>query len=333
MADIAAQAGVSIASVSRALSGSPGVSEATRIRIRGLAAELNYAVSPDAARLAKGSRGRVAVVTADLAHWFYASLLEGIMTALRGSDLDVLLYEVKREEERRRFFDELPARRQVDALIILAFPVSDEERLQLDLMGVTVVMAGGTLGDRPHVRIDDVEAARQATHHLILAGHEHVALINATGRWRLPYAGPQDRFQGYLDALRDADLPVEHELVVEAEWGSSGGADAMARLLSLPRPPTAVVAFSDEMAFGALRTLRRSGIAVPHTVSLVGIDDHEMAEVVELTTVRQPVLELGREAGALVFRLLRGGTVGEPHVTLPTQLVVRGTSGSPRTAG
>ncbi len=333
MADIAAQAGVSIASVSRALSGSPGVSEATRTRIRGLAAELNYAVSPDAVRLAKGSRGRVAVVTADLAHWFYASLLEGIMTALRGSDLDVLLYEVKREEERRRFFDELPARRQVDALIILAFPVSDEERLQLDLMGVTVVMAGGILGDRPHVRIDDVEAARQATHHLILAGHERVALINATGRWRLPYAGPQDRFQGYLDALRNAGLPVERELVVSAEWGSSGGADAMARLLSLPRPPTAVVAFSDEMAFGALRTLRRSGIAVPHTVSLVGIDDHEMAEVVELTTVRQPVLELGREAGALVFRLLKEGTVEEQHVTLPTQLVVRGTSGSPRTAG
>ncbi len=333
MADIAAQAGVSIASVSRALSGAPGVSEATRTRIRGLAAELNYAVSPDAARLAKGSRGRVAVVTADLAHWFYASLLEGIMTALRGSDLDVLLYEVKREEERRRFFDELPARRQVDALIILAFPVSDEERLQLDLMGVTVVMAGGVLGDQPHVRIDDVEAARQATHHLILAGHERIALINATGRWRLQYAGPQDRFQGYLDALRDADLPVQQELVVQAEWGSAGGADAMARLLSLPRPPTAVVAFSDEMAFGALRTLRRSGIAVPHTVSLVGIDDHEMADVVELTTVRQPVLELGREAGSLVFRLLKGETVDEQHVTLPTQLVVRGTSGSPRTAG
>jgi LacI family transcriptional regulator, repressor for deo operon, udp, cdd, tsx, nupC, and nupG len=333
MADIAAQAGVSIASVSRALSGSPGVSEATRTRIRGLAAELNYAVSPDAARLAKGSRGRVAIVTADLAHWFYASLLEGIMTALRGSDLDVLLYEVKREEERRRFFDELPARRQVDALIILAFPVSDQERLQLDLMGVTVVMAGGVLGDRPHVRIDDVEAARQATHHLILAGHQRVALINATGRWRLPYAGPQDRLQGYLDALRDADLPVERELVVQAEWGSPGGADAMARLLSLPRPPTAVVAFSDEMAFGALRTLRRSGIAVPHTVSLVGIDDHEMADVVELTTVQQPVLELGREAGNLVFRLLKGGTVEEQHVTLPTQLVIRGTSGSPRTAG
>ncbi len=167
-----------------------------------------------------------------------------------------------------------------------------------------------SLGDRPHVRIDDVEAARQATHHLILAGHERVALINATGRWRLPYAGPQDRFQGYLDALRDADLPVEQELVVQAEWGSSGGADAMARLLSLPRPPTAVVAFSDEMAFGALRTLRRSGIAVPHTVSLVGIDDHEMADVVELTTVRQPVLELGREAGDLVFRLLKGGDGG-----------------------
>ncbi|WP_343994884.1 LacI family DNA-binding transcriptional regulator, partial [Terrabacter terrae] len=181
MSDLADRAGVSIASVSRALSGAPGVSEATRIRIRQLAAELNYAVSPDAARLAKGSRGRVAVVTADVAHWFYASMLEGIMSALRGSDLDVLLYEVKREGERRRFFEELPARRQVDALIILAFPVSDQERLQLDRMGVTVVMAGGTLADHPHVRIDDVEAARQATHHLILAGHERVALINASG--------------------------------------------------------------------------------------------------------------------------------------------------------
>src|SRR3954469_4503560 len=330
MSDIAAKAGVSIASVSRALSGSSGVSEATRTRIRTLAAELNYAVSPDAARLAKGSRGRVAVVTADLAHWFYASLLEGIMAALRGSDLDVLLYEVKREEERRKFFEELPARRQVDALIILAFPVSEQERLQLDRMGVTVVMAGGPLAEQPHVRIDDVEAARQATHHLILAGHERVALINATGRWRLPYAGPQDRFQGYLGALRDAALPGDPELVVQAEWGSSGGADAMARLLSLPRPPTAVVAFSDEMAFGALRTLRRSGIAVPHTLSLVGIDDHEMADVVELTTVRQPVLELGRESGALVFRLLRGEAVEQQQITLPTQLVVRGTSGSPR---
>jgi len=334
MSDLADRAGVSIASVSRALSGSAGVSEATRTRIRQLAAELNYTVSPDAARLAKGSRGRVAVVTADLAHWFYASMLEGIMSALRGSDLDVLLYEVKREEERRRFFEELPARRQVDALIILAFPVSEQERLQLDLMGVTVVMAGGTLADRPHVRIDDVEAARQATHHLLLAGHERVALINASGRWALPYAGPQDRLQGYLNARRDADLPIEPELVVQAEWGSAGGAEGMARLLSLPRPPTAVVAFSDEMAFGALRTLRRSGIAVPHTMSLVGIDDHEMADVVELTTVRQPVLELGQAAGGLVFRLLGGGEpVEEQHVTLPTQLVVRGTSGSPRTAG
>ena len=333
MADIADKAGVSIASVSRALSGSAGVSEATRTRIRHLAAELNYAVSPDAARLAKGSRGRVAVVTADLAHWFYASLLEGIMAALRGTDLDVLLYEVKREEERKRFFEELPARRQVDALIILAFPVSDQERLQLDRMGVTVVMAGGTLADRPHVRVDDVEAARQATHHLLLAGHERVALINASGRWRLPYAAPHDRLQGYLNALGDAGLPMEPELVVQAEWGTAGGAEGMARLLSLPRSPTAVVAFSDEMAFGALRILRRSGIAVPHTVSLVGIDDHEMADVVELTTVRQPVLELGHATGGLVFRLLEGKPVEQQHVTLPTQLVVRGTSGSPRTAG
>lgn len=333
MSDIAARAGVSIATVSRALSGSSGVSEATRTRIRSLAAELRYTVSPDAARLAKGSRGRVAVVTPNIGQWFYASLLEGIMASLRGSNIDILLYEIKHEEERRRFFDELPARRQVDAVIILAFPVSDQERLQLELMGVTVVMAGGTLGDHPHVRIDDVEAARQATHHLILAGHQRIALINASGRWRLPYAVPQDRLQGHQNALRDADLPLMQESIVTVRWGTPGGTEGMARLLSLPRPPTAVVAFSDEMAFGALRTLRRSGIAVPHTVSLVGIDDHEMADVVELTTVRQPVLEQGQTAGSLVLSLLSGDPLESPHITLPTQLVVRGTTGPPRATG
>ena len=102
------------------------------------------------------------MVTPDVAHWFYAAMLDGIVTGLRGTDLDVLLYEVKEERERGRFFAELPARRQVDALILVALPISDDERRRLDLMGVTVVMAGGTLGDHPHVRIDDVEAGRQA---------------------------------------------------------------------------------------------------------------------------------------------------------------------------
>ncbi|MBL7258073.1 LacI family DNA-binding transcriptional regulator [Paractinoplanes lichenicola] len=329
MADLAERAGVSIATVSRALSGAPGVSEETRRKIRLLADDLSYAVSPDAARLARGSSGRVAVVTPDVSHWFYASMLDGIVTGLRGTDLDVLLYEVKEERERRRFFDELPARRQVDALILVALPISDDERRRLDLMGVTVVMAGGTLGDHPHVRIDDVEAGRQATTQLVRAGHTRIAMINSTGTWSLEYAAPSARLRGFTTVLSEAGLDAS--LVVNRHWGSHGGVEGMSELLSRPDPPTGVVAFSDEVAFGALRTLRRAGVAVPHTMSVVGIDDHHLADMFDLTTVRQPVTEQGLVAGQLVHQILQEGEPTAAHVTLPTQVVARGTTAPPAT--
>ena len=329
MADLAERAGVSIATVSRALSGAPGVSEETRRRIKSLAEDLAYTVSPDAARLARGSSGRVAVVTPDVSHWFYASMLDGIVTGLRGTDLDVLLYEVKEERERRRFFEELPARRQVDALILIALPISDDERRRLDLMGVTVVMAGGTLRDHPHVRIDDVAAGRQATAQLVRAGHERIAMINSTGTWSLEYAAPGARLRGFTEALEEAGLEVRPEYVVHRRWGSHGGVEGMSELLSLPDPPTAVVTFSDEVAFGALRTLRRAGVPVPYAMSVTGIDDHHLADMFDLTTVHQPVRQQGTVAGELAHRILREGQVDTPHVTLPTHLVARGTTGPP----
>lgn len=329
MADLAERAGVSIATVSRALSGAPGVSEETRRRIKSLAEDLSYTVSPDAARLARGARGRVAVVTPDVAHWFYAAMLDGIVTSLRGTDLDVMLYEVKEERERRRFFEELPARRQVDALILIALPISDDERRRLDLMGVTVVMAGGTLREHPHVRIDDVAAGRQATAQLVRAGHERIAMINSTGTWSLEYAAPGARLRGFTSALEEAGLAVRPEYVVHRRWGSHGGVEGMSALLSLPQPPTAVVAFSDEVAFGALRTLRRAGVPVPYAMSVVGIDDHHLADMFDLSTVHQPVTQQGFAAGELARRILQEAQVDSLHVTLPTHVVVRGTTAAP----
>jgi LacI family transcriptional regulator, repressor for deo operon, udp, cdd, tsx, nupC, and nupG len=330
MADLAQKAGVSIASVSRALSNAPGVSEETRHRIRSLCAETGYTVSPDASRLKRRTTDRVAVVVRHLDFWFYSSMLQGIMSSLRNTDLDVLLYQVATEQERRRFFEALPARRQVDALIVVAFPISDEEMRRLELMDVAVVIAGGALGDYPHVRIDDVMAARQAVNHLILAGHERIAMLNASSDWTAGYAPPTDRHRGFATAMSDAGLPVNPELVVEVPWGTTGGADGMNRLLSIDPPPTAVFAFSDEVAIGALRSLRRAAVPVPAGMSVVGIDDHPMAELTDLTTVRQPVQEQGARAGQLVLDLLEGHPSATTHMALPTSLVIRGTTAPPR---
>jgi len=326
MADVASIAGVSKATVSRVLSGAPGVSAETRARISALAKELSYVVSPDASRLSRGATGRVAVVMPQTTTWYYGAVLCGILEVLQPEGLDTLVYQVAHDGESRRFFADLPAQRQVDAVIAVAFPVSDFERRQLDLLGVPVVVAGGSLLHHAYVRIDDVLAARQAVTHLIRAGHERIAMINSMVTDERPFAPPADRLRGYRSALDDAGLALDPELVIELPWSTTMGAQAMDRLLSLPRPPTAVFAFCDEIAVGALRSLRRAGIQVPRAMSVIGIDDHPLAELCDLTTVHQPVQMQGRRSAELALSLLGGAPVTEQHLTVPTHLVIRGTT-------
>jgi DNA-binding LacI/PurR family transcriptional regulator len=329
MADVASLAGVSKATVSRVLSGAPGVSDETRARIKALVEELSYVVSPDAARLSRGSTGRVAVVMPQTTTWFYGAMLSGVLSVLRPAGFDALVYQVADDGESRRFFADLPVRRQVDAVIVIAFPISDVERRQLNLLAVPVVVAGGALRDHAYVRIDDVAAARQAVNHLIRAGHRRIAMINATVFPEWPYAPPVDRLHGYRTALEDAGLDVDPELVVDLPWDATMGAQGMDRLLSAERPPTAVFAFSDEVAMGALRSLRRARITVPGTMSVIGIDDHPIADLWDLTTVRQPVELQGVRSARTALALLNGDPVTDRHQTVRTDLVIRGTTAPP----
>lgn len=320
MADVARMAGVGMGTVSRALNNAPGVSEKTRRRVLEVAEQLSYVVSPEASRLRPGTTGRVAVVVPHLSRWFFAATLRGAESALREANLDVLLYCVDGLEARRAFFAELPARRKVDAVLVLAFPVSEAERQRLDMLGVHIVAAGGQLASYPYVSIDDEAAARKAVDHLIRLGHRRIAMIEAVDEPEWP-PNP-GRSDGYANALEAAGLPFARELVRTVDWGGGGGAEAMAQLLALPHPPTAVFAHSDEVAVGAMRTVRRLGLRVPEDISIIGIDDHPVAELTELTTIRQPVHEQGRLAGRMVSSLINGEAV-PPSVVLPTELVVR----------
>jgi len=329
MVDIARAAGVSMATASRALSGAAGVAPATRARVLAVAEKLSYVVSPEASRLAGGATGRVAVVVPHISRWFFAALLEGLESVLRDADIDVLLYHLDDAEDRQDFFDRLPARRKVDAVVVLAFPVGELERKRLELMGVLIVAAGGQVASYPYVCIDDEAAGRQAVDHLIFLGHRRIGMIAAVDPDEPGWPVTLGRSQAYYAALRDAGIPVDESLVATVDWGGNQGAEAMARLLSLREPPTAVYAHSDEVALGAIRTLRRSGLRVPDDISVIGIDDHPLAELTDLSTVAQPVREQGAIAGRMVLGLLRGEDV-DPGVTVPTQLVLRGSTAPPR---
>ena len=330
MVDIARIAGVSLATTSRALSNAPGVAAATRERVLAVAEDLSYVVSPEASRLSGGSTRRVAVVVPHISRWFFGAMLEALESVLREADLDVLLYTVGNAADSHSFFERLPARRKVDAVVVLAFLVSEAERHRLDLMGVSIVAAGGQSAAYPYVSIDDEAAGRQAMDHLIFLGHRRIAMIAAIDPKETRWPAVPFRSQAYHSALRDAGIAADPRLVTTVDWGGLQGAEAMSQLLSLREPPTAVYAHSDEVAVGAMRTLRRAGLRIPEDISVIGIDDHPLAELTDLTTVGQPVRQQGLLAGQMVLGLLHGDDI-ERAVTVPTRLIVRRSTAPPRT--
>lgn len=328
LADVAREAGVSLATASRALNSAYGVAATTRERVAEVARRLEYVASPEASRLAGGAIGTVALVVPHIDRWYFGEMVNGLEEILREAGNDVLLYHVGDPEGRHAFFEHLPARRKVDAVVVVAVPVTDHERRRLELMGVTIVAAGGQDATYPYVSVDDSAAVRQATEHLLRLGHRRIATITALDPDRTDQPAGHGRIRGFYEAMADAGVPVAEELVVTTTWGGIPAAEAMEELLSASRLPTAVLAHSDEMALGAMRTIRRAGLRVPEDISVIGIDDHPLAELTDLTTVRQPVRDQGIRAAHLVLALLRGEQA-DPAQRLPTRVVVRASTATP----
>lgn len=327
MADVARRANVSVATVSRALRGLPGVGEATRARILEIAEELAYVISPEASRLSSGQTGRVGVVVPATQIWFYGEMLAAIERRLREADLDVLLYQVSDEEVRKSFFRDLPTRRKVDAVVLIALPLPQGEVDRLDHLGVEVVVAGGRVRDFPYVEVDDRAIARTAVEHLVGLGHERIALIRATSYGEIHWAPDVLRLEGYLMALSAAGIVDRSEYVVSVPFTPHDGAAGAEELMALPEPPTAILCFSDEIAIGAMEAVRRAGLRVPEDVSIVGIDDHPFAAVMGLTTIRQDVDAQGEAAANMALRRLDHAPVD--NLVIPHELIIRTSTAPP----
>lgn len=330
--DVARRAGVSTATVSRALRGLPNVSETTRERVLRAAEELSYAVSPHAASLASGRTGTVGVVLPFIHRWFYSRVVAGIDSVLRANDLDLLLYNLGDVRVHTRFFERMPLRRRVDAVIVLNLPLSKQEAEALVSMEVPIAVLGTRIPGCWHVSIDNAEGASTAVRHLINLGHRRIGMIIGALNDPRGFTTPIVRQHAYRSVLAQAGIPHDPELEAPGGFDIDQGASAMAKLLSLPDPPTAVFAESDQMAFGALRTLDRMGLRAPDDVSVIGFDDHETAELLDLTTISQPVTYQGELLARQILDALSGESEEPTRVVLPTRLVVRGTTGTARVA-
>jgi LacI family transcriptional regulator, repressor for deo operon, udp, cdd, tsx, nupC, and nupG len=326
--DVAEAAGVSIATVSRALHGLPRVSEATRQRVLAAAAELRYVASPSAASLASGQTNAIGVVAPFINRWYFAAIVHSAEERLRKTGYDLLLYSLGTDaQERRRAFSGALLRKRVDAVLVLGLQPTADEVAALSAAGGPVAIVGTDVPGWASVRIDDQAAARCAVRHLIDLGHRRIGFIGFDPEDRLYTSTPGDRLVGYRSELAAAGLPADPALEGVGGFTVRGGLAAAEQLLRLPEPPTALFAASDEMAMGAVRAARQAGLRVPEDVSVIGIDDHEMAELLDLTTVAQPVVAQGVLAAEMILTALADPGQPLPAVTVPTELVVRGTTG------
>jgi LacI family transcriptional regulator, repressor for deo operon, udp, cdd, tsx, nupC, and nupG len=327
---VARAAGVSSATVSRALRGRGGISPATTERVREVAERLGYAASPLASGLASGRAGSVAVVLPYLDRWYFVSVLSAAGQVLREAGLDVLLFHVGDSGLRHDYFSFGMLRKRVDGVLLLNLTLSEKETDALRGLGVPVCMVGYEVDGFHSVHIDDAAGASTAVQHLLNLGHERIAIISGDPSEPMACTAPQDRRAGYRRTLEAAGIAPDPGLEVYGDFTVEGGERATAELFGRPKPPTAIFSESDEMAFGAMKVLGRIGMSVPADISVVGFDNHQMAGYFDLTTIAQPVFEQGRIiARRLVDSIERPGEVPPEKIRTDTNLVIRGSTAVP----
>lgn len=331
IADVAARAGVSKATASRALSGNGYVSEETRTKVQDAATSLSYVAHSSATSLATGRTQTIGVVMPRVDRWFFAEVLSGIQQALFELDYDLALYGIPADAtSRERLFTTMLPRRRFDGIIAVGIQPDAAELEHLRRAQRPLVSVGPYSDSVTSIAIDDHAAGRIATEHLIELGHTDIAFLGSAGSTHARSFGDDRRIDGYLEALASAGL-ASAARVIDAEPTMPGGYAATAELLGDRRGrPTAIVGVCDEAAIGAMIAARRLGIAVPTELSIVGIDDHQHAEMFALTTIRQAPRDQGIDAVRMLRERIDHADEPLGNVVASSALVVRASTAAPR---
>jgi LacI family transcriptional regulator len=327
--EVAQAAGVSVATVSRVVSGSAhGVRPDTRDRVLEAVARLRYQPNLVARGLKKRVTGTVGLIVPDISNPFFPAIARGIEDVASRAGMGVLLCNTYEDLVKERAYLTLLDKRMVDGLIFATVGANTTHLRMLRRRGVPVVLVARA-PDRvgiDAVLVDNRRGAREAAEHLLRLGHRRIAFIG--GPPTLPVAN--ERLAGYRDALASAGIPLNPDLLCDGGFRTEGGGAAVGQLLQRRAPFTAIFAANDLMAIGAMEELRRRGRRVPQDVAVVGFDDITFASLVEprLTTVAQPKYRMGCLAMERLLDLLGGGDRRPRRLALEPRLVVRESCGA-----
>lgn len=328
--EVAERAGVSTATVSRALNGKSHVSARARERVLQAAQELGYVASSSAYSLATGRSKNVGLVLPFVDRWFFSAILEGAVGALISRGYDATIYSLNGgPSQRQRVFEDLLLRKRVDGALTFALKVNEHELENLTAIGKPIIGVGGTVPGMRSLAVDDEGAGRLATQHLISLGHTRIGMISGSPATEMDFHQPYLRRTGYREALLDANLDWQPGWLVEADFTMQGAYHAAKQMLGDPRSaPSAIFCASDEMGFGAIMAARDLGYRVPQDISVIAMDGHDSGEFFGLSTINQNVRGQGAKAASMLIDLLESGDDRamrntEQVVEWPIELVVR----------
>ena len=322
IADVARGAGVSEATVSRALRNLPHVRPEVRQRVRDVASLLSYVADPNASRLASGRTKTVGLIAPQLTTWYVNHVSAGIEDVLQPADHDLLISALSTPDRRRDLVaGSTNLNQRVDGLVIVdAFLGASWKRGHGER---PMVIVGEQIDGEHTLGIDDEYGASLAANHLLELGHTRLAVVgSANSRTRFSPV-TQVRLRGFRAAVEANEKASWTQLAGDytVESGVAAGHEMFAQGPGVR--PTAVFCLSDEMAFGVLQAAREAGVDVPGELAVVGFDDHSNAEAFGLTTVRQPVRALGRRAAERMLELIERGPGTPEHEMLDVSLIVR----------
>lgn len=331
--EVAREAGVSTATVSRVINDRRHVREATRQKVEQVMDQLGYVANRQARGLAGGRSKVIGLLVYELGSSYFNQLIRGIDAAVTSIGYDLMLYTTHARREREAQHAAELAGGPVDGLIIvLAVDIrSYVDRLHRQRVPFVLLDYDSDIPGTTFITAANRQGARDAVDHLVGLGHRRIGLITGTAGT----SSARERLSGYRDALRTADIEHDRRLVVKGDFLEARGYEAMRQLLSLDDRPTAVFTSADTAAFGALRAIREAGMRVPEDISVVGFDDIPESSLVTppLTTVRQPLWEMGATAVRLLQRLMDEPDATPRRTELATQLIVRESTGPPPSAG
>ena len=326
--DVAREAGVGIGTVSRVVNHSPRVKPETRERVLVAIDKLQYRPDPIARSMISKRANSLGIIVPFFTRPFFMEVLRGVEAVSARLGRELILYNVETDAQRDHYFSELPMHRKVDGLLVVSLTPDDAVSRRFRDAELPVVLIDAYSPMFTSLVVNNVEGAYQAVRHLIEKGHRRIGFINGLIEGNFKFNQANDRLIGLHRAFGEAGLPFEPELALTSEWSRAGGKQAALQLLSQPKRATAIFAASDMQAVGVLEAARELGIAVPEQLSIIGFDGIEVSELLELSTVQQPLQEMGEEGAALLVELIDNPERKPELIRFDTRLLERHTTGT-----